>query len=286
MVSALRQAHLLTRGTARGLDYDFLGAAPASLWWHTLNARELIMLEQPEAVAYGDGRSLSVLLSGIPSARRDVIGTSIWYTLVVDGLRADADDTALARQLIVTGLSDENRALLGRRLDETFKAAEIDAILGGSGDSSKVRVLLDELLCSGWGVGADPGDAVSAGAGGAVVASAKEMAAVDSGQSWAAPAESSRSRADFLTRVQALAEGTAGFAFTSHTVTSNRGAEAALRELRGTNAILVVDGDLNEVVLGKAEAEAPHRLSRKRLAGTVAGAIVVIALILVLVFLI
>jgi hypothetical protein len=263
----LSQAYLRTRGFPRRLDYDFLGAAP-SLWWSPLSASELVNIERPEVIAYGNGQSLSVLLSGLPSARQDVIGTPIRYTLVVDELREDVtEDVALARRLIVTGLSEANRTLLGRELDGTFDAAEIDGILAGSRDSSKVSSRLDSLLCSDWGV-ADPGHAV---------------VAAYSGVSWAGPAGDEPSRAEFVSRVEALAAGKKGFAFTSHLLASQGGAEEAVNQLPGTSAILLVHSDLDEVVqLGKEMAEVPRRRSRHLLAGAGAAAALLLVLLTVL----
>ena len=74
------------------------------------------------------GRSL--LISGIPSVRRDAIGTAIRYTLVVDDV-----ERALARSLAAAGLDRAGRARLGGLLDAGFPADWVDAALGDTAPS-------------------------------------------------------------------------------------------------------------------------------------------------------
>ncbi len=69
-----------TRG--KTLDYRFLIRGPERQWW--LDYRNYTSFERPTLIVerrYGQGR---VYLSGIPSARRDRVGTTIRYTLVVE----------------------------------------------------------------------------------------------------------------------------------------------------------------------------------------------------------
>ena len=86
-------AYLMTRGTPRRLDYRFLGAAPPERWWAPLG--DWLVLEKAEVVVRGS----AVLVSGIPSARRDSVTTVIRYTLVVD----DAEP-GLLHGLVAAGL--------------------------------------------------------------------------------------------------------------------------------------------------------------------------------------
>ena len=104
-------AHLMTRGTPRRLDYRFLGAGPVERWWRPV--QDWVVLEQPEVIVCGR----SLLISGIPSVRRDAIGTAIRYTLVVDDV-----ERALARSLAAAGLDRAGRAMLGGLLDAGFPA--------------------------------------------------------------------------------------------------------------------------------------------------------------------
>lgn len=261
------KAYLMTRGTSRRLDYNFLGTPPPDLWWRPLGDNGLILLEQPEVIAYGDGRELSILISGVPSERRDVIGTRIRYTLVVDHIQQDLD---LARRLAVTGLSAEGRARLGHRLDEDFDAAMVDGLLNGSDDGSAVEGFLVTMLASSdWSMQADDADREIQG-------------------SWAGPADDADARAAFLVRIGTLAAGNHGFAFTTHSLTTREGAERAAADLPGTSAMLLADGELEAVVnfAGKVPSEAPRRVSRRLLlvaaavAVAAAGAITVLAFLL------
>ena len=265
-MSTRLKAYLMTRGTSRRLDYNFLGAPPPELWWRPLGDSGLILLEQPEVIAYGNGVELSMLISGVPSQRRDMIGTRIRYTLVVDHLQ---DDVGLAQRLAATGLSPEGRTRLGRRLDETFDAAKVDGLLSGSNDGSDVGELLATMLASpDWSA--------------QVTGSGKEIQG-----SWAGPVADEDACAAFLARIGALAAGDRGFAFTSHSLTTNRGAKQAIAELPGTNVMLLADSELEGVVrLGKALPEAPKRVSRRLLVvlavavAVAAGAITVLTLVL------
>jgi len=239
----------MTRGFPRRLDYRFLGALPPAQWWAPLRDRELVNLERPEVVAYGGGTSLSVLLSGIPSGRRDVVGTPIRYLVVVDDLREGETDTLLARRLVLAGLRDEDRLAFGRALDAAFDEATVDAMLSGTRDTAPVGDVVAEVLAKSWGAG-DAGQP----AGG------PPMPAADAGGSWAGPADREQARRDFLARVAALAGGGHGFAFTSHSLATKAGVTSALAELRGSNVVLLADGELTEVMrLGKAVATVPRR---------------------------
>lgn len=260
------EAYVMTRGTSRRLDYNFLGAPPPKLWWRPLGDSGMVLLEQPEVIAYGDGTGLSLLVSGVPSRRRDMIGTAIRYTLVVDHLQADVD---LARRLASAGLSAEGRTLLGRSLDEKFDEARVDAVLSGSADGSDVGELLADVFASpGWSGQAD--------------GSGEEIPGT-----WVGPAADGAARAGFIARVGALAAGERGFAFTSHALTSSKGAEAAASGLTGVSAILLVDSELERVMhLGKVRPEPPPKFTWRlplAVAAAVSVAVAVAATILVLV---
>jgi hypothetical protein len=248
-VRPVSRAYLMTRGFPRRLDYRFLGALPPAQWWAPLRDRELVNLEQPEVIAYGGGTSLSVLLSGIPSGRRDVVGTPIRYLVVVDDLREGETDALLARRLVLAGLRDEDRQAFGRALDAAFDEATVDAMLSGTRDTAPVGDVVAEVLAKSWGAG-DAGQP----AGG------PPRPAADAGSSWAGPADQEQARRDFLARVAALAGGGQGFAFTSHSLVTKAGVTSALAELRGSNVVLLTDGELTEVMrLGKAVATVPRR---------------------------
>ena len=153
-------AYLLTRGFARGLDYRFLGPEPPVPWWTPLGDRDLVNLERPELIAVGTGTGLGLLLSGIPSERRDVVGTPIRYMLVVDDLGDTESDALLARRLVLAGLRDSGRQALGRALDAAFDDAVVDEMLAGTRDTAPVGDVTAEVLAKSWGAGdaAQPAD--------------------------------------------------------------------------------------------------------------------------------
>lgn len=241
----------MSRGTGRRLEYDFLGAAPPSRWWSVLSDRGLVVLEEPGIIAYADGTALSILLSGIPSAHRDMIGTEIRYTVVVDDLQ---DDVRLARNLAAAGLSSEQRALLGRELDRAFDVAKVNAVLGGSSDGADTGPILSTILRSpGWS--ADRPE--------------EEAGTDDIMDSWAAPADDPGARAAFLARIGSLPAGQGGFAFTTSCLSTQKGAGDAVARLPGTHAILLADGDLGKLVpLAKKVPEAPRPVNGRLLTST------------------
>jgi hypothetical protein len=75
-----------TRGRPRHRDYDFLGGGPGEPWWRAYAGHTAF--ERPTVLVESDGVGYRVYLSGIPSGRRDAVGTVIRYTVV---LRADGD---------------------------------------------------------------------------------------------------------------------------------------------------------------------------------------------------
>ena len=219
-------AHLMTRGTPRRLDYRFLGAGPVQRWWRPV--QDWVALEQPEVIVCGR----SLLISGIPSARRDAIGTAIRYTLVVDDVEG-----ALARSLAAAGLDRAGRARLGGLLDAGFPAEWVDAALGDTApsDAEVARRLAPALAAFG----------------------VDEPAAAHRvrHRSWVGALEDEQAVAAFLDRVTRLAEGEPGWAFTTSAIASVKGAGDAADALGAPVAVLLADGGPPEVVdLGKAQA--------------------------------
>jgi hypothetical protein len=224
-------AHLMTRGTPRRLDYRFLGPGPVERWWRPV--QDWVVLEQPEVIVCGR----SLLVSGIPSARRDAIGTAIRYTLVVEEA-----ERALARSLAATGLHAAGRARLGGLLDAGFPAEWVDKALGDTAPSAdEVARRLAPALAA---FRADePGPA------GHPVRHRSWVGALDDAEAVAA----------FLERVTRLAAGESGWAFTTSAIASVKGAGDAARALGAPVAVLLADGGPPEVVdLGKARAGPPR----------------------------
>ncbi|XRQ04536.1 hypothetical protein ACN3XK_49425 [Actinomadura welshii] len=236
------RAHLMTRGTPRALDYDFLGASP-DRWWRSLDDRELVVLEEPVVLAKSADGSMGMLLSGLPSSRRDVLGTRIRHTLVVDGLESDPE---LAGRLAATALDPAGRHRLGKELDGLLPVETVEAVLSGDADGAEIPVLLERLLTS-----ADWAEDAGGEAGGQ---------SADREGSWAAPLDDPAGRAAFLARIAALARGREGIAFVSHSLTSLAGAAGAAAELPGDTAVLLADGEVGGVVaLGKGVDAAAER---------------------------
>jgi hypothetical protein len=220
-------AHLMTRGTPRRLDYRFLGAGPVERWWRPV--QDWVVLEQPEVIVCGR----SLLISGIPSVRRDAIGTAIRYTLVVEDV-----ERALARSLAAAGLDRAGRARLGGLLDAGFPAEWVDAALGDTAPSdADVAHRLAPALAA-FGV-EEPAAAHRP------VRHRSWVGALDDGQAVAA----------FLDRVARLADGEPGWAFTTSAIASVKGAGDAAEALGAPVAVLLAEGGPMEVVdLGKAQA--------------------------------
>jgi len=183
-------------------------------------------------------------VSGIPSSRSDFLGRSIRHTLVVENVH---EDLPLACRIVLAGLREDDRQALGGRLDEAFTEKAVVALRGGGEDAEFMRRLLMPVLSGGWESG--PAETSSLPA--------------DGGFSWAGPADDELARAQFLSRVQRLARGTNGFAFTSSLLRSREQVEADFKNLPGTQAVLLADGELEEVVwLKKALPAVPGQQSR------------------------
>ncbi|MEU8861769.1 hypothetical protein [Streptomyces umbrinus] len=130
--------YLRTRGAPRKLDYAFLGAAPGSRWWDTYS--ELTATERPCLLAVTSKDRWQVLISGVPSARTDSVGTLVYYTLVLDGspcppgTTGTGQDRATVLALASRWLDDitrhpEGRGVLSELLDSLCSSAEVDRLL-------------------------------------------------------------------------------------------------------------------------------------------------------------
>ncbi len=237
-------AHLMTRGTPRRLDYRFLGTSSPERWWTPL--ADWIVLEEAAVVVNGGGPAgARVLVSGIPSARRDVIGTAIRFTLVVDG----ADPGLLAR-LAAAGLDPEERTKLGSVLDAQFPAEWVDAALDGrppAGDDVDTRLARALEATGGDAPTSDPVDS-------------------DATSSWVWAAGNELAVSAFLDRVAKLGAGTEGWAFTTAALTTVDGALRAAAALDAPVAVLLgEDGPAERVDVGKAPAGRRRRLTRRAL---------------------
>lgn len=221
----------MTRGTARRLDYRFLGESPRRQWWAPLD--DLVVLERPAVLVRGGPVGSGVVVSGIPSARRDVIGTPIRFTLVVD----DPGPEVLAR-LVDAGLDPQGRAALGGRLDAEFPADYVDAVLAGQEPDGTIVDRLSRALA------ADGGDRPTA------LTRARPL-----DTSWVGAVRDPDAVGAFRQRAAQLGAGTPGWAFTTMALSSVDGVRRATERLDGPAAVLLDEGGPTGVVeLGKAPA--------------------------------
>jgi hypothetical protein len=121
-----------TRGRPRHRDYDFLGDGPGEPWWRAYAGHTAF--ERPTVLVESDGTGYRAYLSGIPSGRRDSVGTVIRYTVV---LRSVGDGPPVVRPagvlaLVGCWLDDQAAGGVGvvsRALDAEFPEAEVERML-------------------------------------------------------------------------------------------------------------------------------------------------------------
>lgn len=125
--------HLMTRAHRADIDYGFLGTAP-NRWWRS--SLPYVQTEEPALILEAVRGDVRLLVTGIPSSRRDLTGTPIRHTVVLMG-RHDADDvTTVVPTLVAAGLGTEVRQRLGRVLDGSFPEKRVVELRTGSGPAS------------------------------------------------------------------------------------------------------------------------------------------------------
>lgn len=116
-----------TRG--RATDYAFLADAPTNRWW--LDFRDGTSFEQPTLIVSGDKKNWHCFLSGIPSSRVDRVGTTVRYSIVVEGSCQFKDEKVL--NLIAAWLEDTTSStpngLVQAALDNAFDEATVERLL-------------------------------------------------------------------------------------------------------------------------------------------------------------
>lgn len=121
------RAFIQTRGSTA--DYAFLGAAPASRWW--LEFRDATSFEQPTIIVSGKDGVWRCYLSGIPSQRKDRVGTAIRYTVIIEGSCVENTEDVL--KLLNAWLSDATFGESGQRvqaaMDSVFDEATVERLL-------------------------------------------------------------------------------------------------------------------------------------------------------------
>ncbi|MCM2387673.1 hypothetical protein [Streptomyces albipurpureus] len=231
------RAYLMTRGTERRLDYAYLGESPPLRWWQSIG-RWLVLEAAELVVSRLPGGATGLLLSGIPSQRRDVIGTRIRYTVVVDDVH---EDPALADWLVRCGLADADRERLGQALDQGFEPEYVDALLRDSGASTGDGSAQEGLA------GEVEGRLLSILRAGVTAAPATSEHKDRPGP-WVGGVQDPVARQLFGARARLLlGETRPGVAFTTHAVGSVEGAQRAAQALSGAVTVLLHDSELREI---------------------------------------
>jgi hypothetical protein len=137
------KAFIQTRG--RNVDYAFLGDAPKDRWWSQY--RDLTSFEDPTIIVQSSNNKWHVFLSGIGSNRKDRVGTSIRYSIVLEG-SCGVQQAAIVVNVI--GLCIEsaaaNRALghIQEALDAGFPEALVESVFLDKNPQSACKV--DKML--------------------------------------------------------------------------------------------------------------------------------------------
>jgi len=130
-----------TRGEARAADYGFLGVEPDEPWWRSY--REYTSFELPTLLLHSSGQAWRAWLSGIRSARRDAVGTTVRFTVVLQGDCADNEAQAVTLVLLHRWLADVTTGTrcVGTALDEAFPGPDVERLLtcGAEQDDAEIR---------------------------------------------------------------------------------------------------------------------------------------------------
>ncbi|MDD2893811.1 MAG: hypothetical protein PHF20_07750 [Halothiobacillaceae bacterium] len=141
------RTYIQTRG--KNTDYQFLGASPPSAWWQDF--RDATSFEQPTLIIQGDTQKWRCYLSGIASARADRVGTTIRYTLVMEGTCSDTTEHDYALRLVSAWLEEavaksstqSGQGRLGKALDRVFDESSVEALLASTDVTDSALSALD-----------------------------------------------------------------------------------------------------------------------------------------------
>jgi hypothetical protein len=220
--------YLNTRGRERHRDYQFVGPAPATTWWR--DYADHTTFERPTVLVQSDGRAWQAYLSGIPSGRRDAVGTVIRYTVVAEGGPGDADPepdalgTGDVLALVSNWLADQalprGVGRVSAALDQAFPEPDVE------------RLLTAEPARSG-----DP-DPIAAEVGRRLGAALHELRLPDPGEAgpvpngWLADLSRTDAQAAFLQRVDGMLTGEPGRALVLNLVGSAADLAALIEDPR------------------------------------------------------
>ena len=217
------QFYLQTRG--RSLDYAFLGEAPKEIWWSQY--RNVTRSEDPTILVHSDGRSWRIYLSGISSRRKDRVGTTIRYTLLIEGECADHYASSAAYVAVINWLADaaEKRVFgsLQTALDSEFTESFVEDALGAPRGDSRLEVAKK----------------TAAALGNLAILKMGRPTITESG-SWVGNVAQQRPREVFSSRVRALLDGEVGRALLLNSISTEDEARAVV-EQGGGAAILIED---------------------------------------------
>ncbi len=259
----MTRAAVQTRGRAREAGYAFLGEAPERPWWRAYHGHT--SFEVPTLLVQSGEQGWDIYLSGVPSIRRDAVGSTIRFTLVLAGRPEDAD-AALA--LVTAWLSDlgANGAVLAAALDEAFPEAQVERLLGALGPEGREeaqRHLLDAVA------------SLTAAPAAAAVSEASEASDADAPPDWLADLTDPQARSAFLARASDVLNGGSGRALLLNLVGAPADVTALLEDPR---PLAVLGVDLDEptgfteltrigVPPGKASPPRPRPAGRGRATG-------------------
>ena len=140
--------YIQTRGKAR--DYIFLGDTPQK-WWRQPVYEQGTSFEKSTLIVEGYVNTWRCYISGIPSNRRDRVNTPIRYTLVLEGEKKSAVETAKVQPLVAAALKafSTPHCDLQQVLDEYFDF-DVDKFIdkheGRNIEELLTRVTNDERL--------------------------------------------------------------------------------------------------------------------------------------------
>ncbi len=130
---------LQTRG--RNHDYTFLGEAPSDNWWSQY--RNQTSFEDPTIVVHSDENGWRVCLSGIASARKDRVGTTIRYTLVFEDKhhKEQAENVVnVIRLWLDAAATRKPFGSIQEALDIEFPEASVEKVIGDHSHSFMPKV--------------------------------------------------------------------------------------------------------------------------------------------------
>ncbi|MFC9331367.1 hypothetical protein [Kitasatospora sp. NPDC057015] len=244
--AAAVRGYVMTRGVQRDKDYRFLGAAPAALWWSSY--RDHADTNYPTLLVEAGEGGWRAFVSGVPSARRDEVGTPIRFTLALTGATAAAGAGGpgaaerLERVVRLVALwleaftAQDGRVRLGRLLDGLFPDEAEVVELRRRRDPQAAGIVRERVTALLAALDSPASDA--GGAAGAVVAAGPAGALP---AAWFGAARSDEGTTAFVARVRELLSGEReGRALVLNLVEGP--AEAPAPVGSGSLAVLAVDG--------------------------------------------